>query len=105
MKTAHSKFEVSNHLKDEATIAAYLDACLEEGGPKLLAKAVGEVARARGMSEVADASGVTRASLYKSLAEDGNPALMTMDKVINSLGFRFSITQKAGSGKASRKKA
>ena len=105
MKTAHSKFEVSKYLKDEATIAAYLDACLEEGGPRLLAKAVGEVARARGMSEVADASGVTRASLYKSLAEDGNPALMTMDKVINSLGFRFSITQKAGSGKASRKKA
>lgn len=107
MKTTHSKFEVSNYLKHDATIAAYLDACLQEGGPKLLAKAVGEVARARGMSEVADSSGVTRASLYKSLAEGGNPALGTMDKVINSLGFRFSITPKArlGSGASARRKA
>jgi probable addiction module antidote protein len=91
MSTQHTRFDVAEYLVDDASIAAYLDACLEEGGIALFQKAVGEVARARGMGEVAASSGVTRASLYKSLAEEGNPALSTMTRVIGTFGLRFSI--------------
>lgn len=91
MSTQHTRFDVAEYLVDDETIAAYLDACLEEGGVTLFQKAVGEVARARGMGEVASASGVTRASLYKSLTEEGNPALGTMNRVIESFGLRFSV--------------
>lgn len=91
MTTLHTRFDVAEYLVDDASIAAYLDACLEEGGVTLFQKAVGEVARARGMSEIASTTGVTRASLYKSLTEDGNPALSTMTRVIESFGLRFSI--------------
>lgn len=91
MSTQHTRFDVAEYLVDDASIAAYLDACLEEGGITLFQKAVGEVARARGMGEVATTSGVTRASLYKSLTEEGNPALSTMTRVIETFGLRFSI--------------
>lgn len=91
MSTQHTRFDVAEYLVDDASIAAYLDACLEEGGITLFQKAVGEVARARGMGEVASTSGVTRASLYKSLTEEGNPALSTMTRVIETFGLRFSI--------------
>lgn len=91
MSTQHTRFDVAEYLVDDASIAAYLDACLEEGGIALFQKAVGEVARARGMGEVASISGVTRASLYKSLTEEGNPSLSTMTRVIETFGLRFSI--------------
>lgn len=91
MSTQHTRFDVAEYLVDDVSIAAYLDACLEEGGVTLFQKAVGEVARARGMGEVASTSGVTRASLYKSLTEEGNPALSTMTRVIETFGLRFSI--------------
>lgn len=92
----HARFDVAEHLVDDETMAAYLDACLEEGGIALFQKAVGEVARARGMAEVALLSGVTRASLYKSLHEEGNPALGTMSRVMGTFGLRFSIQPLAG---------
>lgn len=94
MTNTTSKFDVAKYLVDDQTIANYLDDCMEEGGTPLFLKAVGEVARARGMSEIAASAGLTRASLYKSLGEAGNPALSTMERVIDSLGFRLSVVPK-----------
>lgn len=107
MTTTTSKFDVGKYLVDDATIETYLDDCFEEGGSQLFVKALGEVARARGMTEVAETAGLTRASLYKSLGEGGNPALSTIEKVIDILGFRLAVVRKqeaAGTGvKATRR--
>lgn len=61
-------FDASNYLKDEADVAAYLQAALEDGDPALLAAALGDIAKARGMTELARSTGLSRESLYKSLS-------------------------------------
>lgn len=79
--------------KDE--IVAYLDAVLEDGDPVLLKAALGDVARAKGMTEIARAAGLGRASLYKALSPEGNPELATVAKVLRALGLRFTVTTAA----------
>ncbi|CAN5202062.1 hypothetical protein BH11PSE14_BH11PSE14_12470 [soil metagenome] len=96
------KFDIAEHLTDSKAIAEYLEACLDEGGIPLFLKGVGHAARASGMTEIAGTVGVTRASLYKSLSESGTPALATIDKVMNQLGLKFSITAIRPSAKAGR---
>lgn len=90
MKT--SPFDVAEYLDDEADIAAYLQAVLEENDPVLLRLALGDIAKARGMSEIARQAGVNRQSLYKSLSEDGNPAYDTIQKVIAALGLKLTVS-------------
>ena len=92
--TMTSKFDVRKYLTDSETMANYLSDCLEEGGIPLFLKAIGEVARARGMSELANNTGLTRASLYKALGEDGNPALSTMALVVDSLDMKLVVVPK-----------
>jgi probable addiction module antidote protein len=91
MKTKTIAWDSAAHLETEEDIAAYLDAVLEEGDPALVAHAIGIVARARGMSEIAKASGLTRPSLYKSLSSDGKPEFETIVKVLKALGLRLSV--------------
>ncbi|KGQ19215.1 Addiction module antidote protein [Lysobacter dokdonensis DS-58] len=91
LKLQTTPFDVVRHLASDGMMASYLTACYEEGGTALFLKAIGEVARARGMSEVANNTGLTRASLYKALAEDGNPAFDTLVRVLDTLGFRMRI--------------
>ena len=91
MKTKTIAWDSALHLETEEDIAAYLDAVLEEDDPALLAHALGVVARARGMSEIAKASGLTRASLYKSLSADGKPEFATIMKVMKAIGLRLSV--------------
>ena len=91
MKTKTIAWDSAAHLETEDDIAAYLDAVLEEGDPALVAHAIGIVARARGMSEIAKASGLTRPSLYKSLSSDGKPEFETIMKVLKALGLRLSV--------------
>jgi probable addiction module antidote protein len=81
----------ADYLKSDEDIADYLDAVIEEDDPALLAHALGVVARARGMSEVAAKAGLGRESLYKSLSAKGNPELATVLKVIKALGLRLRI--------------
>ena len=100
-----SRFDITKYLVDDETIANYLDDCLEEGGTSLFLKAVGEVARARGMTDLAASAGLTRASLYKSLDEGGNPGLGTMERVMDSLGFRLSVVPKPPKARAREKAA
>jgi probable addiction module antidote protein len=85
--TKLKKWDATEHLKTEADMAAYLDAALEEGDPQLIAASLGDIARARGMTEVARKAGLVRENLYKALSQDGNPAFSTVLRVIQALGM------------------
>ncbi len=86
-----TRWDVTEYLKDEAAIAAYLDAVFEDGDPGLIAAAIGDVAKARGMTQIARESGLSRESLYRALSQDGNPELSTLTKVIRAIGMRIAI--------------
>ncbi len=84
-------FDVSNYLKDEADIAAYLQVAIEDGDPALLAAALGDIARARGMTQLARDTGLSRESLYKSLSGERAPNSDTLFKVIHAMGFKLTV--------------
>ncbi|MBK8726055.1 MAG: putative addiction module antidote protein [Holophagaceae bacterium] len=88
-KTVTRRYGAARHLQDEASMAAYLEAAMEGGDPRLIAVALGAIARAKGMTEVARAVGLSRESLYRALSEDGNPELGTILKVVHALGMRL----------------
>ncbi|MCA3565570.1 MAG: putative addiction module antidote protein [Methylocystis sp.] len=72
--------------------AAYLEAAFEDGDPALIAAAIGDIARARGMSDLARETGVTRNALYKAFREGGNPTLATLASVVNALGYKLTVS-------------
>ncbi|NGP51990.1 addiction module antidote protein [Thioalkalivibrio sp. XN8] len=84
-------YDVADQLRTPAEMAAYLDAWLEEAPDDAqgIARALGDLARAKGMSAVARESGLSRESLYKALSENGNPSLATVLKVAKALGVRL----------------
>jgi probable addiction module antidote protein len=82
-------FDFSEHLDSEQAMAEYLTAILEENDPALLAAALGDIARARGMSEIAKASGITREALYKALRSDAQPRFDTVNRVCTALGVKL----------------
>ncbi|MPM87391.1 hypothetical protein SDC9_134487 [bioreactor metagenome] len=82
-------FDMAEHLKTEEDIAAYLTLVLEEEDPAELAHALGNIARARGMSEIASASGLTREALYKALRPGSQPRFDTIRRVCQALGVRL----------------
>ncbi len=88
-KVKLKKWDVVEHLRTDKDMALYLEACLEDGDPKLIAAALGDIARARGMSRVASDAGLSRESLYKALSGDGNPEFATVMKVIKALRIRL----------------
>jgi probable addiction module antidote protein len=83
------EFDAGAHLDSETAIAAYLTDILEANNPALLASALGDIARARGMSEIAKASGLTREALYKALRPDAQPRFDTISRVCAALGVRL----------------
>ena len=85
-------WDPGEHLRTEADVAAYLQASLDEGDTGLIMAALGDIARARGMSEVARAAGLGRESLYKALSKDGNPEFATVLKVVQALGLKLTAT-------------
>lgn len=85
-------FDMAEHLPDEQAVAEYLTIVLEENDASLLAAALGDVARARGMSEIAKASGITREALYKALRADSQPRFETIARVCSALGLKLSVT-------------
>ena len=91
-RTKTRKWDAAEHLKTDADRAAYLEAALEDGDPSLVAAALGDIARARGMSGIAKQTGLGRESLYKSLSPDGNPEIATVLKVLKALGLRLRAT-------------
>jgi probable addiction module antidote protein len=90
-KTVTSRYDVAEHLRTPEEMAAYLEACLEEanGDAAFIAKALGDIARARGMSQVARDAGVSRESLYKALSGERVPGFDTVLKVTKALGLRL----------------
>lgn len=99
MSIRFTKWDVVDYLVDANTMAHYLTACLEEGGVTLFLHACGDVARAKGMTDVAADAGLTRASLYKALDESGNPTMKTVALVLESLGFKMVIKPKRRAAK------
>jgi len=79
------------YLKSDEDIAHYLEAVLEDGDPNLVAAALGDVARAKGMSQIAQAAGLGRESLNKALSTEGNPEFATVLKVIRALGLKLKV--------------
>ncbi len=83
-------FDPARYLTSEEAIEAYLEEAFEEGSHGAIAQALGDVARARGMTKVAKASGMTREGLYKALDPQGNPQLATIVKVMKALGYQLA---------------
>ena len=84
-------FDPAAYLDTSESIAAYMTEALESGDPSFVADALGVVARARGMTEVAREAGVSRESLYRALSADGNPEFGTVMRVARALGLQFSV--------------
>ena len=86
-----TRFDVQDHLKSPKERAAYLEAAFEDGDPSLITHALGEVARAIGMSTIAKEAGITREGLYKALSDKGDPRLSTLLGVTKALGLHLSV--------------
>lgn len=88
-KTTTTPYDVAEHLRTPEEMAAYLEACLEEanGDASFIAKALGDIARAKGMSQVARDAGLSRESLYKALSGERSPSFDTILKVVSALGL------------------
>ena len=85
-------WDAADHLESDEDIVAYLEAAFEDGDPALIAAALGDIARARGMTQVAADAGLGRESLYKALSPTGNPELATVLKVMQALGLVLRVS-------------
>jgi probable addiction module antidote protein len=87
------KWDSAEHLKTDEDMAAYLEACLEEAGDDaaFIAKALGNISRAKGMTQLSKDTGLGRESLYKALSGEGNPSFATILKVTHALGLKFHV--------------
>lgn len=95
-KPGTRRFDVAEHLADEADLALYLQAIIDEyagdpAAPAAIARALGDIARARGMTDIARATGLSRESLYKALSGERSPELATVLKVSRALGLKWSV--------------
>ncbi len=91
MKPGFKKFDPVDYLESEEDMVNYLEACFEEAGDDaaFIASALGDIARAKGMSDIAAATGLTREGLYRTLSKDGNPSFSTILKVMKELGMKL----------------
>ena len=86
-----SKYQTTDYLKTEADIKEYLNASFATGDSKLIAKALGDVAKIKGMSKISKTTKLDRSSLYNSLTKQGDPKLSTVTKLIKTFGLSFSV--------------
>lgn len=93
-KVEFSRYDSADYLKTEEDIALYLEAVMEEGGddPAYVTHALGVVARAQNMMALSEATGMSRAGLYKALSGSGNPSFATVLKVAKALGLKLTLT-------------
>lgn len=91
MEVKFSRYDTADYLKTEDDITAYLDAVMEDGDSTLIAAALGDIARARNLSQLARDVGMSRQGLDKALSGDGNPSLATVVKVADALGLRLAF--------------
>ena len=92
-RTTTTRYDVAEHLRTPEDMAAYLEACFEEGNgdATFIAKALGDIARAKGMAQVARDAGLSRESLYKALSGDRSPGFDTILKVVEALGLKLHV--------------
>ena len=95
-KTQTRPWNPAEHLETEEDMAAYLEAAFEEDDPGLIAAVLGDIAKAKGMTQVAAEAGLGRESLYKSLSPNGNPEFITVLKVVRTLGLRLRASPASG---------
>ncbi len=93
-KETYAPWDVTEILEDDETIIEYLKAALEENDPEFFAKAVGDVARAKGMTSIAQETQLGRQSLYKALSGDRDPRIGTLMKVLGVLGIQLTVVSK-----------
>lgn len=91
-KIQPTSWDAADHLETREAMAAYLEAALEDGDPALIVAALGDIARSKGMTQIARETGLGRESLYKALSNEGNPEFVTVLKVIQALGLRLRAT-------------
>ena len=91
-KTKTSPYDSAEYMDSPEAINAYMEEAVETEDPAFIAKALGTIARARGMSQIAKKAGLSRESLYKALSTEGNPEFGTVIRVMQALGLKFSIT-------------
>jgi len=90
-----TRFDPAEHLETEEDIFHYLEAAMEGNDPRHIASALGDVARSKGMSEIARKAGLGRQALYNALSENGNPTLETLTSVLNALGLQLTVQKRA----------
>ncbi len=97
-KVKTTRYDVADHLRTPEEMAAYLEACIQEadGDAAFIAKALGDIARAKGMAQVARDSGLSRESLYKALSGERSPSFDTILKVVEALGLRLHAEPSRG---------
>ena len=92
--TKISRWDASEFLEDQADVDAYLEAAFETGDHKQITKALGNVARAKGVTPIANKTGLAREHLYTSFSENGNPTLQTLTAVVDVMGYRLAVIPK-----------
>jgi probable addiction module antidote protein len=94
MSENFSRWDAADYLKTDEDMALYLDACIDEdpGDGSLIRAALGDIARARGMSQLARDTGLAREALYRALSAEGNPEFATIMRVVKALGIRLHAT-------------
>jgi probable addiction module antidote protein len=91
-KITTSLWDASEHLETDEDMVMYLEAAFDDGDPALISAVLGDIARAKGMAQIAEKAGLGRTSLYKALSPEGHPDFATILKVINALGMRLQAT-------------
>ena len=106
-KTTTTRYDVAEHLRTPEEMAAFLEACLEEadGDASFIAKALGDIARAKGMAQVAKEAGLSRESLYEALSGERSPDFDTILKVVGALGLKLHAEAAGNRLRASRSRA
>ncbi|RDJ20604.1 putative addiction module antidote protein [Bosea caraganae] len=86
-----TRFDIQDHLKSRDEQVAYLEAALDEGDPSFIAVALGDIARARGVTKLAQEAGISRETIYKTFRQGGNPTLETISAVTKALGLKLAL--------------
>jgi probable addiction module antidote protein len=95
MKATYAPFDAAEYLDNDEVVAEYLTATLEDGNPNVFLAALGDVAKARGMAQIAEAAGLGRESLYKALSQGAHPRYETISAVLHALGVKFAVVSNA----------